>query len=164
MWAREDLVTDNFALQNFRDPASPTSTRCARLVYRLRLSSLPYPYNTIVAACCRMQLSCFVGTRGLEPPSLAAYASEAYVYTNFTTCPHILIQRVGVCPTRSTSGSHCLTKDTKKEVAAQCARRPFIQRVIAAFLLAHPVAVRRPCTPSTPFPISLALSALDAVR
>ena len=30
-------------------------------------------------------MSLLVPTRGLEPPHLAAYAPQAYVYTNFTT-------------------------------------------------------------------------------
>ena len=37
--AGRDLVTDNFATQNFSDHGSPTSTPYGRLVYRLRLSN-----------------------------------------------------------------------------------------------------------------------------
>ena len=38
-----------------------------------------------VLAIARCFLVINVPTRGLEPPHLAAYAPQAYVYTNFTT-------------------------------------------------------------------------------
>ncbi len=44
-----------------------------------------------------------VGMRGLEPPWIAPYAPEAYVYTNFTTCPY-----VGLYSTTALFYSHTL--------------------------------------------------------
>lgn len=59
-----------------------------------------------------------VGTRGLEPPRIAPYASETYAYTNSATCPWVQL--------KTKKGDIAIARDSEAplrlELAALCER------------------------------------------
>ena len=80
------LGHSSFASQKAATPPRPRLLR--RRLRGLRLSSPPPRSKNNSRSDILSELLCFMRRGGLEPPSLAAYAPQAYAYTSSATCAY----------------------------------------------------------------------------